>query len=244
MVALIKKELSQYFNNLTAYLAIVLFLLANGLLLFVVPQTSILADGYASLDHFFRDAPWLLLILIPAMTMKSFADEQSSGTMEQLITRPLTSWNIVLGKYVATLVFEGFALLPTVIYYLCLRHLASHPGDLDAGALLGSYLGLFLLGAVFASMGIWASSLTSSSVLAFLLTAFLASILYVGFSAISTIPALPGGWDYYIQMMGMQYHYTSISQGLLDSRDLVYFLSLIVLFLVLTKISLERRTWE
>lgn len=244
MVALIKKELSQYFNNLTAYLAVVLFLLANGLLLFVLPQTSLWGDGYASLAGFFADAPWLLLFLIPAMTMKSFAEEQSSGTMEQLITRPLTAWNIILGKYLASLVFEAFALLPTLVYYACLRHLASHPGDLDTGALAGSYMGLFLLGAVFASIGIWASSLTSSSVLAFLLTAFLGAALYAGCSAISTMTSLPGGWDYYIQLMGMQYHYSSISQGLVDSRDIVYFISLALLFLGLAHISLERRTWE
>ncbi|SFW82675.1 gliding motility-associated ABC transporter permease subunit GldF [Chitinophaga sancti] len=244
MLAIFRKEIHQFFSSITGYIAIILFLLANGLLLFVFPDTSLLDYGYANLDPLFNLAPIIYLLLIPAITMRSFADEFKSGTMEILSTKPLSWWQIVNGKFFAGILIVLISLIPTFVYYIAIRKLSAPDTVLDNGGIAGSYIGLFLLGAVFTAIGVWASSLTTNSVVAFLTAIFTCFIFYYGFDSLSKLPAFSGSADYYLQMAGIRFHYTSISRGVIDSRDVVYFLSIIALMLYLTRLSLQRRIWD
>jgi len=241
MWAVCKKELRQFFSSLTGYIAIIVFLLLNGLLLFVFPDTDILAFGYATLDKFFELAPWILLLLIPAITMRMLSDEFRMGTFEILQTLPLSRSRMVAGKYLASLIVVLIALLPTLVYYLCIQRLAGQ-GGIDTGATMGSYIGLVFLSAVFTAIGIWCSSFTPNAVVAFIVAAFACFLLYSGFGAISSLPAFTGGLDYYIGMLGIDFHYRSISRGVIDTRDVLYFLSIIFFFLFLTSRHLAERT--
>lgn len=239
MWSVCKKELRQFFSSLTGYIAIIVFLLVNGLMLFVF-DNNILDYGYATLDLFFELAPWILLLLIPAITMRSFADEFRTGTFEILQTRPLSQRQIVWGKYGGSLVVVLIALLPTIVYFFSIQQLSANEG-VDTGATIGSYIGLFFLAAVFTAIGICTSSFTSNAVVAFITSLIACALLYYGFSAISRLPALEGGLDYYIEMIGIDFHYRSISRGVIDTRDIIYFLSLIFLFLTLTGRNLLKR---
>ena len=239
MWSICKKELRQFFSSLTGYIAIIVFLLANGLMLFVF-KDNILDFGYATLDRFFELAPWILLLLIPAITMRSFADEFKGGTFEILRTRPLTRWQIVGGKYLGSLFVVLIALLPTIIYFFSIQALSSNEG-IDTGATIGSYIGLFFLAAVFTAIGICISSFTSNAVVAFIISLIACVLLYYGFNAISQLAGLEGGADYYIEMLGIDFHYKSISRGVIDTRDIIYFLSLIFLFLTITDRNLLKR---
>lgn len=239
MWAICKKELRQFFSSLTGYIAIIVFLLVNGLMLFVF-ENNIFDFGYATLDRFFQLAPWVLLLLIPAITMRSFADEFKGGTYEILQTRPLSRWQVVFGKYFGSLIVVVIALLPTIIYIYSIQKLSSNEG-IDTGATIGSYIGLFFLAAVFTAISICASSFTNNSVVAFIASLIGCALLYYGFSAISKLPALSGGADYYVEMLGIDFHYRSISRGLIDTRDMIYFLSVIFLFITITNRNLLKR---
>lgn len=234
-----KKELRQFFNSLTGYIAIIVFLLVNGLVLFVF-RNNILETGYATLDAFFEFAPWILLFLVSAITMRSFSDEFRTGTFEILQTKPLSKWQVVNGKFFGSLIVAIIALLPTLVYYFTINHLASTSG-IDAGAATGSYLGLVLLTAVFTSIGVCVSSFTTNAVVAFIISLIASILLYFGFSAISELDLFSGGADYYIEMLGIDFHYRSISRGVIDTRDIVYFISLIIFFLLLTRQNLQKR---
>ena len=235
-----KKEWQQFFSSLTGYMAIVIFLLLNGLILFVFPDTSILDFGYASLGSFFNLSPFVLLFLVPTITMRSFADEYKSGTFEILKTLPLSPFQIVYGKFFGALIIVSAALLPTILYAISLQQL-SVSGGIDVGATMGSYLGLILLGAVFTSIGICASSFTNNTVIAFIMGAFVCFIIYTGFDAISKLPFFTAGLDYYIEMLGINFHYRSISRGVIDSRDIIYFMAVMGLFLTITQRNLLNR---
>ena len=235
-----KKEWQQFFSSLTGYIALVVFLLLNGLFLFVFPDTSILYFGYASLGSFFNLAPWILLFLVPTITMRSLADEYKTGTFELLKTMPLTPAQIVWGKFYGSLLVVITALLPTIIYAVSVQQL-SITGGIDIGATIGSYIGLVFLGAVFTAIGICASSVTNNTVVAFISGAFVCFLLYNGFDAISKLPVFNAGLDYYIEMMGINFHYRSISRGVIDSRDIIYFIGIIVLFLFITQKNLTKR---
>lgn len=239
MWSVCKKELRQYFSNLTGYITIVVFLLVNGFMLFVF-EDNILDFGYATLDRFFQLAPWILLLLIPAITMRSLSDEFRAGTYEILQTRPLSQWQIILGKYSGSLFVVIIALLPTVVYFSTIQFLASNEG-MDSGAVLASYIGLFLLAAVFTAIGVCASSFTNNAVIAFILCIACCALLYYGFGAISRLTELSSGADFYIEMLGVDFHYRSISRGVIDTRDIVYFLSITSLFLVITYRNLIKR---
>ena len=239
MWSICKKELRQFFSNLTGYIAIIVFLLVNGLMLFVF-KDNIFEFGYATLDRFFQLAPWVLLLLIPAITMRSFADEFKGGTFEILQTRPLARWQIVAGKYVGSLVVVMIALLPTLVYIFSVQSLSSNEG-IDMGATIGSYIGLFFLAAVFTAIGICPSSFTNNALVAFTISLIACALLYYGFNAISQLAALEGGADYYLEMLGIDFHYRSISRGVIDTRDVVYFLSIIFLFLTITDRNLLKR---
>ncbi len=235
-----KKEWQQFFSSLTGYIALFVFLLLNGLFLFVFPDTSILDFGYATLGSFFNLAPWILLFLVPTITMRSFADEYKSGSFEILKTLPLTPSQIVWGKFFGSLLVIITALLPTIVYAVSIQQL-SVSGGIDIGASIGSYMGLVLLGAVFTAVGICASSYTNNTVLAFIAGAFVCFLLFNGFDAISKLPAFKAGPDYYIEMLGINFHYRSISRGVLDTRDLLYFGGIVVLFLFITQRNLVKR---
>ena len=234
-----KKEWQQYFSSLTGYMIIIVFLLVNGLVLFVF-EDNIFTFGYATLDKFFQLAPWLLLLLIPAITMRSFAEEFKLGTYEILQTLPLTHKQIVLGKYFGSLLVALIALLPTLIYIISIQQLSTGNG-LDLGATIGAYIGLFFLAAVFTAIGIYSSSFTNNAVVAFIISLIACALLYYGFSAISKLPLLIGSLDYYIEMIGIDFHYSSISRGVIDTRDVIYFFSITTLLLLLTEKNLLRK---
>jgi len=239
MWSVCKKELRQFFSSLTGYVAIIVFLLVNGLMLFVF-DNNILDFGYATLDRFFELAPWILLLLIPAITMRSFADEFKTGTFEILQTRPLSRTQISGGKYFGSLTVAVIAIIPTIIYFFSIQALAANEG-IDTGAAIGSYIGLFFLAAVFTAIGICVSSFTSNAVIAFIVSLIACALLYYGFGAISRLAGLAGGADYYIEMLGIDFHYRSISRGVIDTRDIIYFVSLIFLFLTITNRNLLKR---
>jgi len=220
-------------------MAVAVFLIAAGLVLFVF-EDNILDFGYATLERFFLLAPWLLLLLIPAITMRSFAEEFRTGTYELLATQPLSKTQLVAGKYFGALLVVVVALLPTLLYGIAVESLSAGEG-LDKGATLGSYLGLLLLAAVFTMIGLYCSSLTTNTVVAFLAALVLCALLYYGFAAISRLPVLTGGADYWMEWLGIDQHYQSISRGLIDSRDVIYFFSLVLLFFVLTIRNLLQR---
>jgi ABC-2 type transport system permease protein len=240
MISIAKKEFYQFFSSLTGYITIILFLLVNALYLFVLKDSNLFDFGYATLSSFFDLAPWVFIFLIPALGMRSFADEFKSGTFEILKTSPLGNWQIVSGKYLAVIAVIIIAIVPTFLYVFTIQSLAS-TGGIDTGAITGSYIGLFFLAAVFAAITIWCSSLTSNAVIAFLLSAFACIVLYFGFSAISKLPVFTGNADYYIEMIGIDFHYQSISRGVLDTRDIIYFLSIIFIFLFATQKNLVKK---
>ena len=240
MWSICKKEFNQFFSNLIGYISIVLFLLINGLFLFVLQDSSIFEYGYASLDKFFDLAPWVLLFLVPAISMRTLSDEFKSGTFEILKTKPLSARQIVLGKYLAILFIILIVLLPTCTYVITIKSLSA-TGTIDSGGIFGSYIGLFLLSAAFAAISLCCSGLTSNAVIAFLLSAFVCLLLYFGFNALSKLPVFQGSADYYIEMLGIDFHYRSISRGVLDSRDVIYFASLAIFSIFITEKKLQHK---
>lgn len=243
MYTLLVKEINSFFSSLTGYIVLVVFLLINSLFLWVFSTDfNITSMGYASIDGLFVLAPFVFLFLIPAITMRSFADENKAGTIELLLTKPLTDLQLILSKYFAGLLLVFFALLPTLVYYLSVIWLGYPPGNIDHGAVWGSYIGLLMLGAVFVSIGVFCSVVTDKQVLAFVLAVFLCGFMYIGFEFIYSLD-LFGKVDLFIQSLGINAHYVSMSRGVIDTRDLVYFLSLIIFFILLSKITLEKRKW-
>lgn len=244
MFAIYKKELAAFLSSLIGLVVLLLFLCTTGILLWWVPDFSILDSNYASLGVFFeRLAPQIFLFLIPAITMRTLAEETQSGTIELLVTRPLSDWQIVLGKFFASLTLVLFALLPTIIYYITVYQLGAEKGNLDSGGIMGSYIGLLMLGAVFCAIGIFASSLSSNQIVSFLLAIFLCFICFWLFDLISRLPVFFGKSDDFVQKLGLAYHYNSISRGVVDTRDVVYFVSLVILFLSAAVLSLSKRRW-
>ena len=235
-----KKEWQQFFSSLTGYIALAVFLLLNGLMLFVFPDTSILEFGYASLSGFFNLAPWVLLLMVPTITMRSFADEFKSGSFELLRTLPLTPSQLVLGKFFGAILITFCAVIPTLIYAVSVQQL-SVTGGIDVGATAGSYIGLLLLGAVFTAIGICTSSFTSNTVVAFITGAFVCFLLYNGFDAISKLSVFSGGLDYYLEMLGISFHYRSMSRGVIRISDVIYFIGIIYFFLLMTQRNLLKR---
>ena len=242
MYSIFKKEIRSFLSSLIAYVVIIVFLLIVGLFTWVFADGNILAQGYSSLDTLFFMAPWIFIFLISAITMRSFSEEINQGTFEILSTKPITDFQIILGKYLAAVCLVAFSVLPTLLYFYSVYQLGLPKGNIDMGATWGSYIGLILLGGCYASIGIFSSAATSNQIVAFVLGMFLCFFFYVGFQQISNL-SLFGSWDSFVQNLGIQYHYDSISRGVVDSRDLVYFGSLISFFLGLTYIVLDSRKW-
>ncbi len=243
MLTLFIKEINGFLNSLIGYIVMVVFLLMTGLFLWVFPlEFNVLDFGFAGLDGLFVIAPFVFLFLIPAITMRSFADEKKSGTLELLMTQPLTDLQVILAKYAAGVVLVIISLLPTLVYYFSVYRLGLPPGNLDSGGILGSYIGLFFLGASFVAIGIFASSLTDNQIISFILAVFISFILYMGFEFVySTL--LSGKTGLIVQSLGLTAHYSSMSRGVIDTRDLIYFISVTVIFILMTKLSLESRKW-
>jgi ABC-2 type transport system permease protein len=200
--------------------------------------------GYASMDKFFALAPWIILFLIPALTMRSFSDEYKAGTIEVLFTLPLKDREIILGKFFASSLIVVFAIFPTLLYVITLASLSVIKNNVDTGAIIGSYIGLLFLCGAFTSIGLFASSISNNQVIAFLIAVFINFIVFAGFETISKIPMFDNGIDYILSQIGMQFHYDSISRGLIDSRDMIYFMSVIALFILAARIALGKRKWN
>tara|TARA_R110002072_G_scaffold149250_3_gene297056 strand:+ start:1400 stop:2119 length:720 start_codon:yes stop_codon:yes gene_type:complete len=233
MFPILKKEFNSFFASPIAYLVIGVFLLVNGLFLWVFNDDfNILNAGFADLNNFFFLAPWILLFLIPAITMKTFADEFQSGTIEILKTRPIFNWQIVLGKFFAALSLIVIAIIPTFVYVYSVNQLGNPVGNIDYGSTIGSYLGLFLLASSYASIGLFTSTLSKNQIVAFLLGVFIAFFFYYGFDAIAD---LFGSSSFTVKLFGMNEHFKSISRGVIDTRDILYFLSITIFFLFITK---------
>ncbi len=243
MWSIYRKEINAFFSSLIGYLVIAAFLVLLGLFMFVFPDTSLLEYGFATMEQLFSLAPSLFVLIIPAITMRTFAEEQQTGAIELLVTRPIADLSIILGKLLASLSLVVIALLPTVLYYYTVYELGNPRGNLDTGGILGSYVGLLMLAAAFVAIGVFVSSLTANQIIAFLLAAFLCFWMYWGFQYMSQLPVFVGRTDDLVQQLGMLHHYNSLSRGVIDSRDMVYFLSLIALFVFFTLLSLERRKW-
>ena len=249
MYTLLKKEISSFLSSLIGYVAIGVFLLLISLFMWVINSdanssfnANVLDSGYANIDSLFIIAPWVFLFLIPAITMRSFADEKKTGTIELLLTRPLTEMQIILAKYVAGFILVLFSLLPTLIYFYSVYRLGSPVGNIDPGGMWGSYIGLLFLGAAFVSIGIFASAVTDNQVVSFILALFLCFFIFMGFEFMGSF-AIFGKLDTLIQALGINHHYVSMSRGVIDTRDVIYFLSLISLFVYSTRTVLESRKW-
>ena len=243
MWTLLKKEISGFLNSVLGYVVISVFLVVNGLFLWVFPlESNILDFGYANLDGLFLIGPFVFLFLIPAITMRFFAEEKKTGTIELLMTRPLTDLQVILAKYFAALVLVVISILPTLIYYFSVYQLGFPKGNIDSGGMWGSYIGLFFLGASFVAIGLFASSLTDNQIISFILAVVLSGFIYIGFEFIYSLD-LFGSVDLLVKSLGISAHYSAMSRGVIDTRDLVYFISIIVLFLLFTKLSIESRKW-
>jgi len=243
MLTLFWKEVGGFLNSLIGYIVVTVFLLINGLFLWVFESDfNILDFGFASLAGLFMVAPFVFLFLIPAITMRSFAEEQKSGTIEMLLTKPLTDLQIILAKYSAGVVLVVFSVLPTLVYFFSVYQLGTPKGNLDIGGMWGSYIGLLFLGASFVAVGIFSSSVTNNPIISFILAVFLSLIFYIGFDFVYSLD-LFGSIDLLVKSLGINAHYTSMSRGVIDTRDLIYFVSLTAFFVLLTKLSLESRKW-
>jgi ABC-2 type transport system permease protein len=243
MWALFKKEISSFLNSLIGYVVIIVFLLLNGLFIWIFPgDMNVLEMGYATLDGLFSIAPWVFMFLIPAITMRMIAEEKRNRTLELLVTRPITDFQIVISKFLAGISLVIISLIPTLVYYFCVHYIGETEGNIDRGGTLGSYLGLIFLAGGYVSMGIFSSSLSENQIVAFLLAVVMCFFMFIGWESISDFSQL-GGLESYVIGIGINDHYKSVSRGLLDSRDVLYFIALIGVFLLGTITVLKSRTW-
>ncbi len=242
MYALYLKELRSFLNSLIGYLTILIFIVSIGIWMWIFPGGGNVLDmGEASLRVLFSNAPIVFLFLIPAITMRSLAEENRTGTIELLLTKPISDLSIILAKYFASVTLVFLALLPTLIYYYSVVELGEPRGNIDHAGTLGAYFGLFLLGAVFVSIGIFASSLTQNQVVSFLIAMLLCFIFYIGFQFMAVTLEAP--FDLFFINLSIQEHYLGMQRGVIDSRDLIYYLSVIALFIVLTRTVMQSRKW-
>lgn len=253
MFSLYKREISRFFSTFNGYLVILAFLLSNSFSMWIIhwefifekiniEELNVLDKGYASIDTLFIISPWLFLFLIPAITMLMFAEEKKTGTYELLLTRPLSDLQIILSKYFATLTLVVFSLVPCLIYFLSVYLLGSPPGNIDTGGTWGSFIGLFLLAAAYISFGLFASSITRDMIISFIIAASISIFFFIGFEFISRINIF-NGTSTFILGIGINEHYKSMSRGVIDTRDVIYFLSLITIFILFTKTKLQSRHW-
>jgi ABC-2 type transport system permease protein len=242
MKAIFYKEINSFFSSVIGYVVIAVFLIANSVFLWVIPDTNIFGGGYSTLSEMFELAPWVFMFLVPAITMRSFAEERKSGTMEIILTKPISDFQIILGKYLASIVLVLFSLLPTLVYYYSVYQLGSPVGNIDYGGTLGSYIGLFFLAAVYISLGIFSSSINDNQVISFIISFFLCFFFYILIDLLRELFYI-SPLDPILQFLSIKFHYSSISRGIIDTRDIIYFLGFIMFFLSITKLFMEKRKW-
>jgi len=243
MYSLFIKEIKVFLNSLIGYFVIGVFLSLTGLFLWVFPMSyNVLDRGFADVNGLFALAPIVFLLLVPAITMRSFAEEKRVGTIELLLTMPLSNTPIILAKYFACVVLVIISILPTLIYFLSVYFLGYPKGNIDFGAVWGSYLGLIFLGATFTAIGIFCSLLTDSQIVSFILSVLISFVLWLGFDFVYSFDAF-GSLGQIIKWFGIDHHYASISRGVIDTRDIIYFISVITLFLLLSRLRLQSRKW-
>jgi len=243
MLSLLKKEIRGFFSSLTGYIVIVLFLAITSLFLWIFPgEMNIMDAGYATLEPLFFIAPWVFLFLVPSITMRMFAEERKAGTLDLLLTRPLTEMQVILAKYLASVLLVLLSLIPTLVFYISVYLLGNPQGNLDTGGTWGSYIGLFFLAAIYAAIGLFASSFTENQIISFLISVVLCFLLYAGFDLLSALPAFHK-MESLIIYLGISDHYKSLSRGVIDTTDIIYYLGIIGLFLFFTRTVLESRKW-
>ncbi|MFD1140611.1 gliding motility-associated ABC transporter permease subunit GldF [Larkinella insperata] len=234
MLPVFRKEINGFFSSSVAYIIMAVFLTAVGLMVWVFPDTSLLEYGYADMGVFFNLAPYVMLFLIPAITMRSIAEEVRTGTIEWLLTKPLSRWQLILAKFVANWLLVVLLLLPTLVYYYSVYQLGNPPGNVDSASVFGSYVGLLLLGGVFVAIGLFASSINENQVVAFVIGVFLCFLLYVGISSVAGLEFW-GSFAYPLTWIALDEQYQALGRGLIDSRNVIYLLSVITVFLYLTE---------
>ncbi len=243
MLALINKELGSFLSSIVGYLVIVIFLALVSLFVWVFPgEFNILDGGFSTMEPMFTIAPWVFMFLIPAITMRFFAEEKKTGTIELLLTKPISELRLVLSKYFAGHILVIFALIPTLIYYITIYQIGNPVGNIDTGGVMGSYFGLLFLSSAFISIGIFSSSITDNQIVSFIISVFLSFFFFTGIEAISSIPFLESV-ESFLLGLSINSHYQSMSRGVLDTRDIIYFLSFTGLFVILTRLVLESRKW-
>ena len=238
MLAILKREINSFFSTSVGFMVIALFLILNGLLLWFIPgDFNILDNGFADLSSFFIIAPWVLLFLIPAVTMRAFSEEKKMGTFELLVTKPISLKNIVLGKYFGALILICIAIVPTLLYIITISKLGNPPGNWDLGSTIGSYIGLLFLIFAYTSIGVFASTLSKNQIVAFITSVFLCLFFYYGFETMDTLFQFS---EFRMSSLGMNTHFNSVARGVLDTRDILYFISISTLFLFFTIINLRK----
>jgi len=243
MYTILIREIRGFFSSFTGYVVMLVFIILTGLFMWVFEgQMNVLESSYASLDTLFSLAPWVFLFLVPAITMRMIAEERKAGTLELLFTRPVSEMQIVFAKFLAAWVLVLVALIPTLIFYISVWLLGSPPGNIDSGGTWGSYIGLAFLGGIYAALGIFSSSVTGNQIIAFIIAVFLCFTFYLGFDFLGTL-APSGQVALAISYIGIDHHYQSMSRGVIDSRDILYFISVIFLFIFLTRMILISRKW-
>ena len=242
MFAIFKKEITLFFSSLIGYIAVGVFLVLMGLFVWVLPGFNVFEGGYANLDPLFEIGPFVFMFLIPAITMRSFAEEKKTGTIEILSTKPVTDFQIIMGKYLAGMVLVLLSLIPTILYYVTISRLANPVGNIDSGALWGSYLGLLFIGGAYLAAGLFASALTDNQIVSFILGMVLCLFFYFILEQLRQMDFLKS-LDVVFEGLSIKSHYVSISRGVLDTRDLTYFLSFILVFLLMTKTLIQSRKW-
>ncbi len=243
MFSLFKKEVLNFFSTFTGYLVMIVFMLVNSLFLWIFPGSfNIMDNGYATLEAFFEISPWVFLFLVSAVTMRMISEEKRMGTLELLITRPLTEMQIILAKYFAAVLLVLISIIPSLIFFYSVYHLGNPIGNIDTGGTWGSYIGLFFLSAIYAAVGIFSSSITDNQIIAFILSAVISLLLYIGFDLLATLPIF-SLHEVFISSLGINEHYKSISRGVLDSSDIIYFAGVAAIFLLLTRTVLQSRKW-
>jgi ABC-2 type transport system permease protein len=243
MKALLLKEIRSFLSSLIGYIVMAIFLLMISLFMWVFPgEYNTLESGFANIDTLFLIAPWVFMFLIPAITMRSFSEERRTGTIEMLLTRPITDFQIVFAKYVGGLVLVAISLIPTLLFFATIYYLGDPVGNIDTGATWGSYIGLLFLGSAYVSIGIFASSITPNQVVSFLVAIILSFFMFIGFDSIGSFNWF-GDLDTFIINLGLNEHYKSLRRGVVDSRDVIYIVVVSMFFLFSTRLILQSRRW-
>lgn len=243
MYAIYIKELNSFFSSLTGLIAAIVFLVINALFIWVFPgELNVLESGYSSLDTLFIIAPWVFLFLVPAISMRTFSEEKRTGTIELLLTRPIPDIHLILGKYLAVVTLVIFILLPSLIFFLSIYLLGSPVGNIDTGGTWGSYIGLFFLASGYAAVSVFASSLTQNHIVSFILGMLLCFFLFIGIESVASVHLFKGV-QHILVSMGINEHYRSMSRGVIDTRDIIYFIALASLFILATRTVIQSRKW-